>query len=142
MASGANQYQVDPRQAEFLKGYLDPKSPTYSNALQSGLKAGYSEEYSQNILSLYPDWLSEAIDSEKLLRKAEKRLEQLLDFEPVSEEGKIDNSLLANQMKAITLIAKGIGKVKYSERHEHTGKDGGAIEIVNKEAIEKALDEV
>lgn len=125
----ANQHQPDPRQALFLTYYLDPKSETFSNAKQSALKAGYSEEYSDNIMSLLPDWLSESIGDNELLQKAEKRLKQILDFEPVDEEGKIDNSLLANQMKAINLVAKGIGKAKYSERVEQTGKDGGAIEI-------------
>ena len=43
--------QPDPRQASFLAYYLNPKSDTFSNALQSGIKAGYSEEYSKVILS-------------------------------------------------------------------------------------------
>ena len=40
----------DPRQSLFLQYYLDPKSKTFSNALQSGIRAGYSAEYSQSIL--------------------------------------------------------------------------------------------
>jgi len=43
--------QPDPRQALFLAHYLNPKSDTFSNAYQSGIKAGYSEEYSKVILS-------------------------------------------------------------------------------------------
>lgn len=125
----ANQYQTDPRQTLFLTYYLDPKSETFSNALQSGIRAGYTEEYSKTLMSQLPEWLSESINDNELLKKAEKRLKQILDFEPVDEEGRIDNSLLANQMKAINLVAKGIGKSKYSERVENTGKDGGAIEI-------------
>lgn len=124
-----NQYQPDPRQQLFLAHYLDPKSDTFSNALQSGLKAGYTEEYSKTIVSQLPDWLSESINDKALLHKAEKRLKQILDFEPVDDEGKIDNSLLANQMKAITLVAKGIGKSKYSERVEQTGKDGQPLVV-------------
>ena len=123
----ANQHTPDPRQSLFLQYYLDPKSKTFSNALQSGLKAGYSQEYSENIMSLLPEWLSEKIADDELLYKAEKRLKQILDFEPVDQEGKIDNSLMSNQMKAITLVAKGIGKSKYSERQELTGKDGHEI---------------
>lgn len=120
-----NQYTApDPRQSLFLAGYLDPKSPTFSNAYQSALKAGYEEEYAKTILSQDVDWLSESLKDNQLLAKAEKRLNQLLDFEPVDEEGKIDNSLLANQMKAISLVAKGIGKAKYSERSEISGIDG------------------
>lgn len=125
----ANQHTPDPRQSEFLKAYLDPKSATFSNARQSALKIGYSEEYADNIMALLPDWLSEAIGDNELLRKAEKRLKQILDFEPVDEEGRIDNSLLANQMKAINLVAKGIGKAKYSERVEQTGANGQALVI-------------
>lgn len=125
-----NQYTApDPRQSLFLSFYIDPKSETFSNAYQSALKAGYEDEYAKTILSQDLLWLSESLKDNQLLQKAEKRLNQILDFEPVDEEGKIDNSLLANQMKAVTLVAKGIGKSKYSERVEQTGKDGGAIEI-------------
>lgn len=119
-----NQYQPDPRQSLFLANYLDPKSETFANAYQSAIKAGYEHEYAKVILNKDTDWLSEAVSDNEMLNKAEKRLKQILDFEPVDEEGKIDNSLLANQMKAITLVAKGLGKNKYSERQEHTGKNG------------------
>ena len=30
--------ELNPQQQAFLKGYIDPKSPTWGNALQSGLK--------------------------------------------------------------------------------------------------------
>lgn len=125
----ANQHSPDPRQTLFLSYYLDPKSETFSNAYQSAVKAGYEEEYAKVILHKDLDWLSDSVKDSELLQKAEKRLKQILDFEPVDEEGKIDNSLLANQMKAINLVAKGIGKAKYSERVEQTGKDGGAIQV-------------
>lgn len=115
---------LTPQQENFLAFYVDPRSDTYSNACQSALKAGYSQEYAENITSLMPDWLSESIGDIKLLRKAENRLNQILDLEPVDDEGKVDNSLIANQMKGISLVAKGIGKAKYSERTEHTGEGG------------------
>lgn len=127
--NGANQYQPDPRQKLFLAYYLDPKSETFSNAYQSAIKAGYEEEYAKTILNQDLDWLSESLRDNNLLNKAEKRLNQILDLEPVDEEGKIDNSLLANQMKAVTLVAKGIGKSKYSERQEHTGAEGSEIAL-------------
>ena len=130
----ANQHQPDPRQSVFLANYLDPKGKNFSNAYQSALTAGYEEEYAKTILSQDLTWLSDSLKDNQLLYKAEKRLNQLLDFEPVDEEGKIDNSLIANQMKAITLVAKGIGKAKYSERTEHTGENGEPIKtiIINK----------
>ena len=49
--------ELSPRQIEFLRLYNDPKSETFGNALQSALKAGYSQEYAENITSLFPDWL-------------------------------------------------------------------------------------
>jgi phage terminase small subunit len=101
--------KLDPRQIEFLKGYNDPKSKTFGNALQSAVKAGYSQEYAENITSLMPDWLSESIGRRKrLLEKAEKNLENLLDSE--------DEKIQADMSKFVT---KTLGKNEgYSERVE------------------------
>lgn len=131
----ANQHVPDPRQSLFLAYYLDPKSETFSHAYASAVKSGYSEEYAKNITGQMPTWLSESIRDNEMLALAEKRLKQILNFEPVNEEGKIDNALLANQMKAVTLVAKGIGKAKYSERQEVTGKDGAALSILFDESL-------
>jgi hypothetical protein len=120
---------LTPQQENFLAYYTDPKSDTFSNAYKSALKAEYSEEYSQNITGQMPDWLSDSISDARRLKKAEKRLDQILDMEPIDESGKPDNSLIANQMKAINLVAKGLGKSKYSERQEHTGTDGQPLLI-------------
>lgn len=126
----ANKRLLTPQQENFLAYYTDPRSETFSNAYQSALKAGYTKEYSENITSQLPDWLSESLGDMNRLRRAEKRLDQILDLEPVDDEGKVDNALIANQMKGINLVAKGIGKHKYSERTEHTGEGGSAISIM------------
>lgn len=106
---------LDPRQTLFLTYYLDPKSDTFSNAYQSAVKAGYSEEYSLNITALMPDWLSESIGRRKrMLAKAEERLEHHLE----SEDEKIS-------LDASKFVAKTLGKNEgYSERTELTGRDG------------------
>lgn len=97
---------LDPRQTSFLANYLDPKSETYSNALQSALKAGYTQEYAENITSLMPDWLSESMGRRaRILNKAEKRLEELLDSE--------DEKVAADMVKHST---KTLGKEFYSEQ--------------------------
>jgi hypothetical protein len=57
----AREYKFNPQQVIFTRAYADPKSPTFGNALKSGLEAGYSESYSENITHLSPDWLSEFI---------------------------------------------------------------------------------
>jgi hypothetical protein len=123
-AKGGNQYKPDPRQSLFLQYYLNPKSETFSNAKGSALKAGYSEYYSDRILSEGLEWLSENLRDEERVRKAEKVLDTVLDLPPVDDKGKVDNALIGNQIKASTLYLKGLAKDRYSERKEFTGKDG------------------
>lgn len=117
----ANQWFSDPRQELFLKAYLDPKSPTWGNALQSGLVAGYSREYSESITAQMPDWLSERLGKSKLVQKAEKNMELAL-------EGALDDPEKGKkelQYKASEFILKTQGKeLGYTERTELTGKDG------------------
>lgn len=74
----ANQYEIDPRQALFLAAYMDPKSETFSNALQSALKAGYSQEYAESITSKMPAWLSESVGSSAMVMQAEAHLKEVL----------------------------------------------------------------
>lgn len=105
---------LTPQQQLFLKNYLDPKSNTWGNALQSALKAGYSQEYAESITAKNLDWLSENVGKYKrMLEKAEVRLEASLDSD--------DEKIAQDTAK---FIAKTIGKEIYSERQEHTGKDG------------------
>lgn len=140
--SGANQWVTDPRAQLFLAYYRDPKSPTFSNARASALKATYSEEYADNIMSLMPDWLSDVIGKPSpMLMKAERNLEEALDlpsmtqamgaFGPIYEKvgkGKgarkkpvmtYNKGLMALKIDASKFVAETVGKKKYSK------KDGG-----------------
>jgi len=71
------------QQQNFLKYFTDPNSPTWNNYLQSALKAGYSQEYSESINSKDLQWLNEGlveiVGKDKLLKKARKNLEMGLD---------------------------------------------------------------
>lgn len=79
---GVNQHtEPDPRQSLFLALYLNPKSETFSNAMQSAIKAGYEETYAQVLVSRMPPWLSEKIKSASMLQKAERNLDAVLDLE-------------------------------------------------------------
>lgn len=121
----ANQWVVDPRQQLFLKGYLDPKSETFSNALQSALKAGYSQEYSENIMSLMPEWLSDSIGKAKMVIKAERNLDKALDgLLDDPEKGKKEI-----QWKASEFALERLKKQDYSQRTELTGKNGTSISL-------------
>jgi len=115
---------LKPQQELFLSYYTNPKSETFSNALQSALKAGYSQEYAESITVKDLNWLTENIGDMKLLQKAEKVLNKTLDYEPVDSEGNIDTSLLKVQADVSKFVAETVGKNKYSKRTEVTGKDG------------------
>lgn len=120
--------ELSPRQIEFLRFYSDPKSETFGNALQSALKAGYSQEYSESITTKGLDWMAENVGRRKrMLAKAEARLELLAESE--------DERVSADVSK---FLAKTLGKNEgYSERTEVTGKDGQAILLMPSELIQK-----
>jgi len=130
--NGANQYKADPRQTAFLAAYLDPKSETYSNGLQSALKAGYEQEYAENILHQMPKWLSESLDSMldmKRLRRAERNLDEIQELEIKDENGKVIMDLIDKRTRVDMFIAKSLDKNKYSDRQEVTGANGEKFEI-------------
>lgn len=112
--------ELNPKQIAFLTNYNDPKSETFGNALQSALKAGYSQEYSESILSKNLNWMAENVGRRKrMLSKAEARLETALDSD--------DERLVVDVAK---FIAKTQGKDEgYSDRTEHTGKGGEQLQV-------------
>ncbi len=109
-----------PRQQEYLKNYLDPKSKYFGNSLQSALAAGYSQEYSESIIVQEPDWLRDALGKSRKVIKAEHNLDLALDgLLDDPEKGKKEI-----QWKATEFSLKTLRKDEYSERSELTGKDG------------------
>lgn len=79
--NGANQWHPDPRQQLFIAYYKDPKSPTFSSARGSAIRAGYTEQYADNIMSNLPDWLLEVVGTvSPLLARAEKNLKEFLEL--------------------------------------------------------------
>lgn len=134
----ANQHKPDPRQSKFLSLYLNPDSDTFGNAKQSGIKAGYSESYARNLTNLLPSWISDSIDQSDMVKKAEKNLNELLDVD-------IKDASWARIKKDVSeFVLERLNKEKYSKRTEHTGKDGGAIELTDErlEEINDKLDDV
>lgn len=120
---------VDPRQSNFLAFFLDPKSETFSNALQSALKAGFSKEYAENITHLMPAWLSESIGELQMLSKAERNLSMFLDlptkvqamgaFGPIVDKKTkkpimVENPKLLGHKKDVSMfVAERIGRNRY-----------------------------
>lgn len=135
-----NQFKPDPRQGEFLKNYLDRKSPTFANAYQSAIRAGYSEDYAKTIVSRDSDWISDNVRTESMVQKAEKNLEKILDMNVVSEEGKVDTGLLKVVADTSKFVTERLAKDKYSSKQvtEHTGK----VEIVDNSELDKLAEEI
>ena len=97
---------LKPQQIKFLEYYLDIKSESFSNAYKSALMAGYKKEYAENITSIMPKWLSENIGDTRLLNKAIRNLDTLLDE---------DDNL--NVKADITkFVAKSLGRDKFGDR--------------------------
>lgn len=105
---------LTPQQQLFLKYYLDPKSPTFGNALQSALKAGYAQEYAESITYKMPDWLSENVGKATLLNKANKNLEMALDGLLDDPEKGAKNL----QWKATEMVQKGINRDVFGDKQD------------------------
>lgn len=118
----ANQHVADPRQTLFLSAYLDPKSPTFSNALQSALSVGYGQEYAENITSQMPDWLSESLGEMSMLAKAEKNLNKVLDLNTeLGDTGFHSDKLLRIQADVSKFVAERLGRKKYGDSEKPSG---------------------
>jgi|SRR3990167_500846 len=111
------QFPPDPRQELCLSYYFDPKSKTFGDLKNSAVHAGFTVSYADNLFALLPEWLSDAMGQHKMLSKAERNLDNMLDLKENSE-GKL-------RVKAdITkFIAERLGKRKYAQRKENINLD-------------------
>ena len=120
---------LNPQQQEFLASYINPSSPTFGNALQSALKAKYSQEYSESITAQLPAWLEESLGKSRRLKKAEDNLDEVQNLPIEDHNGKIQGEVLRERTKVDIFIAETIGKVTYSKRNELTGANGEKLQI-------------
>lgn len=126
---GANQFMLDPRQKRCWENYINPKSDTFGNGMQSAIKAGYEPEYANQITTT--EWFKDKVRRLNLLSKAEKVLDETLEIIPIDEFGKPDSALHRVKLDAAKFIASTQGKdVGYSTRTEQTGRDGGPQEHI------------
>lgn len=113
---GANQWVVDPRQEMFLSSYLNPQSETWGNALQSALKAGYTQQTAESIICRAPKWLVESLGDNILLQKASRNL-------GIALEGGLDDQEKGGrplQMRATEFVLKGLQKNKWGDKIDPT----------------------
>lgn len=110
----------DPRQELFFEYFLTRDSDTFSNAYQSAMKAGYDENYAQQLTYRQPKWLVERVKDEELVFLAEANVKEFLSPQEDDKRVKADIT---------KFVLKGLRKEKYSERSELTGKDGAKLGI-------------
>ena len=78
-----------PQQIKFAMFYYLPDSPTYGNAMQSALRAGFSDQYARIITVKNLNWIKDIVSEiggkgvtkDKLVRKAKRVLDKSLDSE-------------------------------------------------------------
>lgn len=141
--NGANQYTMDVRQKLCWDLYVNPKSETFGNAYQSAQKAGYEESYAAIITTT--NWFLEKLRRLNMLSKAEKALDETLEYNPINEEGKIDAGIARIRLDAAKHITNTLGKDEgYSSRTEVTGKNGEPISTATEEItnLAKTLNEL
>ena len=136
--NGANQYQMDPRQKLCWDSYIDPRSETFGNGMQSAIKAGYEEAYANQITTI--DWFKDKLRRLNMLTKAENVLDKTLSYDAMDDKGRIDGGLLRIQTDVAKFVAGTLGKDNgYSSRTEQTGRDGkDLIPETTPEVIAKA----
>lgn len=123
----------DPRIALFKSFFIDPKSETFMNVLQSALRAGYSQEYSESLSYQNPKWFKEMmvdqdVERAKMLQMAEKKLMRAVSY----EDGDKDRENL--RLKASIYVTERLGKDLYSARKELT--DAGGRRLFSNETRE------
>lgn len=106
--NGANQYLLDPRQKLCWESYTNPKSETYSNALQSALKAGYEATTANQVTT--EKWFIEKVRRMNLLGKAEKVLDETLGYDVMNGGEKIDASIARVRVDAAKHVTSLRGK--------------------------------
>lgn len=126
--NGANQYQLDPRQKLCWELYINPRSETFGNGLQSAIKAGYEPDYANQITTV--TWFKDKVRRLNMLGKGEKVLDETLDYEVRNEEGRIDSAIARVKLDAAKVVVTTLGKDEgYSTRNEVTGANGESLQI-------------
>ena len=117
--------ELTPRQIRFLELYLNPESETFGNATQSALRAGFKQEYAENITHRLPNWLAENVGDSELIALALKNLKELLDEDK-------DKRIKADMTK---FTLERLHKKKFSTKTEveHKGKLELDLEITDKQ---------
>lgn len=138
--NGANGSVSDPREQVMWDLYV---KKNLENAYQCALEAGYEESSAIKITTR--DWFVarlQKLKRKEMLSDAEKVLQKTLKYKTEKDDGEIKTDLLRVQTDVAKHITKTLGKDEgYSERTEHTGKDGENL-LQNSQDLDKLAEEV
>ena len=133
----------DPRVDIFKQFYLRPDSYTFMNIRQSALRAGYTDQYANNLSTNNgPLWFVEMLESAdhqraRMLKAAEDNL-----LNTVTGEAK-DTTEQKLKHDATKFVSERLGKEHYSTRQEITDKDGRRLFQSNaKESTDIAISDL
>jgi hypothetical protein len=140
---------LSPKQALFLKGYTDRKSPTFGNAYQSAVAAGYASEYarkittvlSENVSATMVDALDHAGATDDILAKRHAELlnkrEVIVVHEGKESHHELTDQPDTNAVKAALDMAYKLKKHYPAERLEHDFPPGTITFIRSSDAGDK-----
>lgn len=119
--------KLTPKMKAYIAYYNDPLSKTFGNALQSALKAGYSETYAQRFTvsdqrNAWKDSTTATDIYTEMLQKAEKNLKKIVDMPET--EYKENTQVMKIWKDTNTFVSERLGKDKWSSRQELTDKGG------------------
>jgi hypothetical protein len=101
--------KLNPQQLDFLARYMRPDSPTYGNATNSAVAAGYSEIYAKSIMTQAP-WFSDLRGKDSKLWSGEEILERL--------QGEASGEHAKDRIKSLELLGK--AQKLFIDRTDHT----------------------
>lgn len=98
-----NQWTGTPQQEKFLILFLDPSSPTFGNAYQSAMEAGFSQEYAKIITapSVNRLWIKEAHEMLDLVKIGPEHIAAKLSQFALNDDNKT-----ADQIHALEVLAR------------------------------------
>lgn len=73
-------FDLDPRRQAFAVAFYDPTSDTYGQLVPSGLKAGFTETYSQNLTNVRPQWLLRIIEKMDIMDTVKRNIKKHLEL--------------------------------------------------------------
>jgi hypothetical protein len=108
---------IDPRQVKTIELYKNPVSETFGNLKRSAIKAGYNEDYADQLSFRNPAWLSESfVEDVRTIQKAERNLRKINDKDiNLDKDTKYNADLIKTQVDVSKFLLKTQAKAKYAE---------------------------